>query len=259
MIKSTNKILLIIFLLSPASSLLSQFDYSEFDQLLQKYVVEKRVLYSQLLEEKEKLFRFTNLLAQVSPISDPEMFKDNNEKLAYWINAYNAFILKIIIEHYPIKSIKDINFVGFTVWLTKNNIGGEDISFKSLEDDIIRGEFHDPRIHFALNCASISCPPLQDRAFLPDLLDDQLDESTKSFINDMNNVRINDERGVLYLSSIFDWYEDDFIDWLHENKELEDPHLLDYIKLYYDGQIIDEWYENDIEFLDYNWNLNDKL
>jgi hypothetical protein len=143
--------------------------------------------------------------------------------------------------------------------LTTNTIGGEDISFKSLEDDIIRAEFNDPRIHFAINCASISCPPLKDRAYLPDILDNQLDESSKLFINDKNNFRINDEEGAVYLSSIFDWYEDDFIGWLHEKKKIEKPHLLDYIKLFYDGQIIDECYKYDIIFLDYNWLLNEKL
>jgi hypothetical protein len=244
-------------ILFSSSSVFSQFDFSEFDRLLHKYVKGNSVNYSQLVDEKENLYKFTHMLSEISPRSHPDKFKSKNEQLAYWINAYNAFILRIIIENYPVDSIKDINFIGFTVWLNKNNIGGEEISFKSLEDDIIRGEFKDPRIHFAINCASFSCPPLKNRAFLSAILDKQLDESTKSFINDKNNFKVDEEKNLLYLSSIFDWYDDDYFDWLRENKEIEEPHLLDYIKLYYNGQIKDEWYTLDIEFFDYNWNLND--
>jgi hypothetical protein len=196
-------------------------------------------------------------MSEFSPNSHPENFKSENEQLAYWINAYNAFILKIIMENYPVESIKDINFIGFTIWLNKNLIGGEEISFKSLEDDIIRDRFKDPRIHFAINCASFSCPPLKDRAYYPEILDKQMNESTISFINDKNNFWIDEDESIIYLSSIFDWYENDFINWLNKNKNIEEPHLLDYIKLYYDGEIKEKLYELDIEFIEYNWQLND--
>jgi hypothetical protein len=173
----------------------SQFDYSQLDEIVGKYVQGINVNYSQLLEDKEKLFNFTNSLAETSPNSHPEKFKTRNQQLAYWINAYNAYILKIIIENYPVDSIKDIKFIGFTVWLHKNTLGGEEISFKALEDDIIRDIYKDPRIHFAINCASFSCPPLRNEAYLPEILDEQMDESTSSFINDKNNFRIAEEEG----------------------------------------------------------------
>jgi hypothetical protein len=240
-----------------SGSVFGQFDYAEFDALLKSYVRGNSVDYSQLIEEKDKLFNFTNILAKVSPNSHPEKFQTKNEQLAYWINAYNAFILKIIIENYPVDSIKDINFIGFTVWLTKNTIGGEEISFKSLEDDIIRDEFKDPRIHFAINCASYSCPPLINEAYLPESLDEQMDNSTKSFINNENNVLINEEDRIIYLSSIFDWYDDDYYDWLRAEYGIEEPHILDYIKLYYEGKIEDNLYEFDIEYFEYSWELND--
>ena len=257
MFRNNNIPAIIFLILLSSTSVFSQFDYSEYNLLLQKYVEGNSVNYSDLLKEKEILFKFTDTVSDVSPRSNPEKFKSQHEKLAYWINAYNAFILKIIIDNYPVESIKDINFIGFTVWLTKNNFGGEDISFKSLEDDIIRSEFNDPRIHFAINCASYSCPPLRNEAFLPEILDTQMDQSTRSFINDVNNFMVDEENGLLYLSSIFDWYDDDFFVWLQKNQEIEEPHLLDYIKLYYNGEIKDEWYRLDIEFNEYNWNLND--
>ena len=147
-----------------------QIEYSEYDALLRKYVKGNSVNYSELMKETNTLLKFTSSLSEVSPKSHPDKFKSKNERLAYWINAYNAFILKIIIENYPLESIKDIKFIGFTVWLHKNNLGGEEISFMALEDDIIRDEFKDPRIHFAINCASFSCPPLRNEAFLPEKL-----------------------------------------------------------------------------------------
>ena len=248
----------ILFLLK-VNDVYSRIDYTEFDLLLQKIVSGNSVDYNQLLKEKETLKSFTNILAEISPDSHPDMFKTENQKLAYWINAYNAFILKIVIENYPVESIKDINFIGFTVWLNKNLIGGEEISFKSLEDDIIRARFKDPRIHFAINCASFSCPPLKNRAYFPEKLEIQLDESTNSFINNKNNFKIDEQEQTIYMSSIFDWYRNDFIDWLHKNKNIKEPHLLDYIKLYYDGQINEKFYTLDIEYLDYNWRLNEKL
>ena len=248
---------IVFLILLKVGLVFAQFDYTEFDTLLQKFIEGNSVKYSELLEEKVTLFNFTDELSKVSPRSHPERFKSRNEQLAYWINAYNAYILKIIVEHYPVESIKDINFIGFTVWLTTNNLGGEEISFKSLEDDIIREEFKDPRIHFAINCASYSCPPLVNRAYLPETLDDQMDKSTILFINNEENFRIDEEEGIIYLSSIFDWYDDDFFDWLREIKNIEEPHILDYIKLYFKGTMKDEWYNLDIEFYDYNWQLND--
>ncbi len=257
MYKNIKIVFFSILFLWNTDSVFSQFDYSDFDSLLQKYVNGNNVRYSQFLEVKAKLDTFTNKMSKVSPNSHPEYFKSKNEQLAYWINAYNAFILKTVVENYPIESIKDINFIGFTIWLNKNLIGGEEISFKSLEDDIIRDKFNDPRIHFAINCASFSCPPLKNRAYFPEILDKQLDESTRAFINDKNNFRIDEDQGILYLSSIFDWYDDNFLDWLYKNENIEEPDMLDYIKLYYDGQIKEEYYSFDIEYYDYNWQLND--
>jgi len=234
-----------------------QFEYGPYDKLLQSYVQGKNVDYEGLLKDKDILSAFTEKMGESSPHSDPEKFNSRNEQLAYWINAYNAFILMVIIENYPVESIKDINFIGFTIWLKKNLIGKEKISFKSLEDDIIRDEFKDPRIHFAINCASFSCPPLRNEAYIPESLEKQMEASSRDFINDENNVLFDHSTRILYLSAIFDWYDDDFLDYLSQNKNIEEPHLLDFIKLYYNDEVKDEWYNYDIVFLEYNWDLND--
>jgi hypothetical protein len=235
----------------------AQIDYAQYDSLLKETVINKTVDYKKLQQSRNILDNFTKQLEKVSPDSHPDLFQDRNSELAYWINAYNAFILKKIVDNYPVESIKDINFIGFTIWLDKNIIGGEKISFKSLEDDIIRDRYKDPRIHFAINCASISCPALVNRAYLPDQLDWQLDASTVAFINDSNNVWLNHQDQQIYLSAIFNWYESDFTDWLAAERQIEDPQLIDYLKIYYNVSIDSAWYEYKIEFLDYNWGLND--
>ena len=235
-----------------------KFDYNLFDNLLNKYVSGNSVNYNDLIKEKEKLFKFTVQLAMISPDSHEELFPTKNDKLAYWINAYNAFILETIIKDYPVESIKDINFIGFTVWLNKNLLGGEKISFKSLEDDIIRERFKDPRIHFAINCASASCPPLINEVYLPETLESQFNKSTTNFINNKNNFMIDVNEKVVYISAIFDWYEDDFIEWLkNKHPEINSPVILDYIKIYYNETIKNDWYEFDIEVNDYDWSLNE--
>ena len=103
-------ITVLLFLLN-TNSVYSQIDYSEFDTLLHKYVKGNSVKYSQLIEEKDRLLLFTEKLSEVSPKSHPLYFKSENEQLAYWINAYNAFILKIIVENYPVESINEINIL----------------------------------------------------------------------------------------------------------------------------------------------------
>ena len=250
-------ILNFIFLISFTQAS-EKFDYTLLDIILKTYVSGDKVNYKDLLNDKEKLIEFTTKLAKISPDSHPELFPNKNDKLAYWINAYNAYILQTIINEYPVESIKDINFIGATIWWNKNLLGGEKISFNELEHDIIRDRFKDPRIHFAINCASISCPPLINEAYLPQTLDEQLDKSTKAFINNENNFKVDIKNKTIYMSAIFDWYEEDYIDWLIKNqKKGDDPIILDYIKLYYQKQFKEAWYYYDIEVLEYDWSLNE--
>ena len=259
MFKSVKYIVIIFLITSSINvSALDKFNYNLYDKLLNKYVKGEKVNYKGLIKDKEILFKFSNQLAMFSPDSHIELFPERNDKLSYWINAYNAYILETIVKDYPVESIKDINFIGVTVWLNKNVLGGEKISFKSLEDDIIRERFKDPRIHFAINCASVSCPPLLNEAYLPEKLDEQMERSTKYFINNKNNFKIDENIKVIYISAIFDWYEDDFTDWLKkEYPQMKNPVILDYIKLYYNETFLDEWYEFDIKIMDYDWSLNE--
>ena len=168
------------------------------------------------------------------------------EKLTYWINAYNAFTVKLIVDHYPIKSIKDIG--GSVVMLNSAwdikffNIGGVNFDLNTIEHEIIRKEFNEPRIHFAINCASISCPNLRNEAYEVDKLEYQLNDQTFSFLNDKSKNHITNEDSKL--SKLFNWFKADF---------QKNGSLASFIKTYRS----DFNAENSIEYLDYNWGLNE--
>jgi len=218
-------------------------NHDVWDQLLQKYVSEEgKVNYKGFVQDSVLLKKYLNDLSTHAPGNN----WTENEKLAYWINAYNAFTVELIINHYPIKSIKDIsNGIAFvnSPWDIKFfKIGGIDFDLTTIEHEILRKEFNEPRIHFAINCASISCPRLKNKAFVAENINEQLEEVTTSFINNPSKNNITEQR--TQLSKIFDWFQSDF------NKE---GSLIDYIKKY--NPLITE--SNDIEYLDYNWGLNE--
>ncbi len=170
--------------------------------------------------------------------------KDNwtkNEKLSYWINVYNAFTLKLVIDNYPVKTILEIN-EGKPWDLSFIRIGDNSFSLNQVENDILRKDFNEPRIHFAINCASISCPNILNRAYEPAILNDQLELVTKAFINDQNRNTITS--ASIQISKIFDWFRNDFeqaggvISFLNKYSKFKiqtTPNIL---------------------YKDYNWNLN---
>lgn len=168
------------------------------------------------------------------------------EEMAYWINAYNAFTVKLIIDHYPLESIKDLG-KGLPVisspWDLKFfKIGELDFDLNTIEHEILRKKFNEPRIHFAINCASFSCPKLRNEAFVPARLEAQLEDQTMSFIHNPDKNIINASETLL--SSIFDWFASDF------NKN--EP-VLDFIKRYQPE--LNK--ANKVEYISYSWKLNE--
>jgi hypothetical protein len=151
--------------------------------LLQKHVSSKgKVNYKALKADKANLDAYTAALAKQIPNSS----WSKNASLAYWINAYNAFTLKLIVENYPLKSITNLS--GGKPWDVKNiDLAGKKYSLNNIENDIIRPQFKDARIHFAVNCAAVSCPPLANTAFTEANINSLLDARTKSFINSAEN------------------------------------------------------------------------
>ncbi|MGV7221379.1 MAG: DUF547 domain-containing protein [Nitrospinales bacterium] len=189
---------------------------------------------------------FIRYIAQVSPQIRPEMFLKPEDKLAYYINAYNALALYGVIQ----KNIPT-DFDGLThrakfFLLTKYVVGGERISLQNLENEVIR-PLGDPRIHFALNCMVKSCPRLPQEVFMAVTLDQQLDDATREFINSPKHVQVNIEKKEVRLSSILKWYKDDFVNPQQASS------LIKYINRYRQERIPESY---EVEFLEYDWTVN---
>ncbi len=212
-------------------------DHSAWDKLLKKYVADKGLVdYKGFKKEQDQLAQYLNMLSEKNPTDAWSV----QELLAYYINLYNAATVKLIIENYPLKSIKDIN----GAW-TKGRvkIGENKLSLGGIENGILR-KMNEPRIHFAINCASFSCPKLMNEAFTASKINEQLERATKEFINsDKNDISATNPK----LSSIFDWYKKDF-----EVTGKQD--VIGYINQYARTKINRD---AKIVYKNYDWNLNE--
>lgn len=187
----------------------AQVDHSNWGELLGKHVgADGRVSYSGFAEDSAGLNHYLIELTS----NPPSEAWSQEEKLAYWINAYNAFTVKLVVEHFPVSSIKDIKkgipFVS-SVWdINFIIIGDKKLSLNDIEHKILRKDFDEPRIHFAIVCASKSCPELRNEAYTADKLEQQLEGQAIDFINDDSKNHIEEEE--IQISSIFKWFEKDF-------------------------------------------------
>ena len=202
--------------------------------------------YTGLIQDVSELQTYLDLLSKNPP--DPQTWSED-EQMAYWINAYNAFAIKLITDHYPVQSIQDLNptikIPGIrTVWHKKFfKIGEKRASLDQIEHKILRTQFEEPRIHFAINCASISCPPLRSEAFTPEKLHVQLDDQARQFINDTTRNKITNTS--LKLSKIFRWFKGDFT---------KNGSLVDFLNRYSNQTIAEN---ATIIWMNYDWGLND--
>ncbi|MBP2831721.1 DUF547 domain-containing protein [Aquimarina sp. U1-2] len=236
----TPKYILIIISLFFIYTLQSQdnFDHSTWDQALLLNVSDDgKVDYNGFMRDSSQLYKYFKELSDRPP-------KENwsrEEKMAYWINAYNAYTIKLIIDSYPLKSIKDIK----DPWDKKFfKIDGVWHSLGELEHKILR-KFGDPRIHFAINCASISCPVVWNRAYTAENLQTALDQQTEKFINDSSRNSITSE--VVSVSKIFSWYKKDF--------KVNGGDVKDFINRYAAVKIDNQSKKG---YMEYNWNLNEQ-
>lgn len=214
---------------------------AEYGRLLGKYATPNGVRYAAWKSnaaDVQALDSIVNAIAAQNVSGMPQ-----KEQLAFYLNAYNAWIIHEVLEKYPTKSIKDTLFTFFTGKRIK--VAGEEMSFNRLEKDIIIPRFKEPRIHVALNCASQSCPPLLGETFRADKLDGQLERLAKGFVNSDRGVRVAGDNKSAALSKIFDWYKDDFaagggaVGFVNKRRT---PPLPDGVKITYQ---------------DYDWALND--
>jgi hypothetical protein len=242
--------ILIIFSLTiaPLASA-TTFDYSKFDRLLKTYVDDQGLVdYNAIAKDT----RFQDTIESLKSVNTAEMTP--NGQLAFWINAYNAVTIAKVIKWKPKKSVRETLFPG--VWTStkffttrEHLVAGKQLSQDDIEHEILRKQLNDPRIHFAIVCASSSCPKLARFAFTEENVQRQLEAETRKYINSGRGVRIDHAENTLYLSKIFDWFGSDF-----KNKS---GSVLAFIKLYLDeGAMAFLDRKPKISYIHYNWALN---
>ncbi|MBD0830778.1 DUF547 domain-containing protein [Aestuariibaculum sediminum] len=236
------KLVLCIFLIGSFQISRYELQAQENDSRLWNTLLQKHVTPNGIVDYKAFKKQHHILKDYIHFLSEhvPGKTANKNEVLAFWINAYNALTIDLVLRHYPISSIKNIK----KPWkqpLWKFNEQWYDLS--TIEHDILR-KMEEPRIHFAINCASISCPKLQNFAFTPNQLEEQLTIATTTFLNDTtkNSISINQ----LELSKIFKWYRSDFL--------AQDKSIAHFISRYTESTISEN---ATISFKPYNWNLNE--
>jgi len=191
----------------------TDFSYDDWNVVLKKYVDDNGLVdYQGLNADRQALDRFVGQIETTGPKSDPDAFPTREDRLAYYINAYNAQVFKGVLSlSADAKTVWGFTGTGLGFFVRmKVTVDGETMSLKSLEDDLIREGFKDPRIHAALNCASVGCPQLPAEAFEPERLDEQLDAEMTEFVNEERNCKIDTAAGTAALSKIFDWFREDF-------------------------------------------------
>ena len=223
-------------------------EHGDLDSMLKKHVTGDRVNYSTFKLDQQALEQYLERIAKINTDSC-----NRNELLALYINAYNAATILLILENYPnIKSIKDIP--GKKRWDDQRwKVAGEIHSLSTLEHQVLRKRFQEPRIHFAINCASISCPPLRNEAYTPLKLEEQLNSAATYFNRDFKGVQWDVKESTLVLSRIYDWYKSDFE---------KDKDLIQYILPFVSPEDSESLRRKSrdrigISFSAYDWSLND--
>jgi hypothetical protein len=236
---------------SPLSD--SGFDHSHalYGKVLDAFVADGWVDYAGLQRDPADLNAYLDRLASVS--SEEFTGWSEPERLAFLINLYNAATLELIIDHYPVKSIKKIWPPWKSPWKQEVvRLFGEKVTLDHVEHGLIRKNYKEPRIHFALVCAAISCPPLRKEPYTPERLDEQLTDEGRNFLNTPDKNRVDLANRTAYLSKIFKWFSGDF----EENA----GSILAFVRPYFPEEIskkIDEGTFR-VEYLDYDWALNDR-
>jgi hypothetical protein len=232
--------------------------HADFTSLLKDIVVPGGVRYADLKQSKSRLESYVEKLHAASPKQIESWTRE--QRFAFWINVYNAHTLWLVADHYPVKSIKDIGTLFTRVWnkqfIDMPSFDPEEkkakLSLSEVEHEILRPQFKDARVHAAINCASESCPPLRAEAFVAESLDEQLEEQARAWLADESRNRFDATQGELGLSSIFDWFKDDF--------ERESGSVQAWVAAHAPEET-GAWLRDakgvKIRFLDYSWKLND--
>lgn len=251
------KVIAAVFaLLLPFSAFAFDQNHAAWTQVLSKYQDSHGLIrYRQLKSDAaaDKNHPFNTYLNAIQHVSTNEYNSWNsNQKKAFLINSYNALTVKLIVDNYPVKSIKKIGGLFTKPWNVKffSLLDGQITSLDPIEHQWLRPKFKDYRVHAAVNCASYSCPPLRHEAFVADKLDAQLDGQMRAWLGDRTRNQLDSGQGVYKLSKIFDWYGKDFEQWGGGPVNVINKFLKKPLSRETASQI-------KVEYLDYNWDLNE--
>ena len=225
------------------------FDHSNFDRILKAYVDDKGLVdYNGIAKDQ----RFSEYIESLQIAKVEEL--SSNGQLAFWINAYNAVTIDKVIKFKPKKSVRETFVPG--VWTStkfftsrEHVVAGKRLSQDDIEHEILRKEFRDPRIHFAIICASKGCPPLPRIAYTAQNVQDQLEEETRKYLNSPRGTRIDQAENTLYLSKLFDWFAGDFLHKSGSTLAFMEPYLNEDTRAFLKRKPM-------ISYLKYNWALN---
>jgi len=225
--------------------------------VLKKHVRDDDFDYAGLKRDPTEFDAYLKQLHAVTPDELATWTKE--QRFAFWINVYNAHTIELIVENYPLKTIRDLDRAlglksvfddEFIPMQAFHPDGADDLlSLNDVEHEILRKRFKDARVHAAVNCASISCPPLRGDAFVASNLDAQLEEQMRGFVNDPARNRIDGAREELQLSEIFKWFREDF--------ERDAGSLREYLLKFVPEQDAEVVRQAKLRYLDYDWGLND--
>ena len=246
-------VLMVCVVLAPSSAW--AFDFKDWNGLLKKHVGPTTIANVRLAgvdyPAMKKDPAYSKLIADLKSFS-PSTLKTQEERMSFWINVYNVMAVKMVVDHYPVDSIKDAGSLFESVWKKEVGVvGGKAVTLNDIEHETLR-KMGDPRIHVAIVCASVSCPDLRNEAYTADKLDAQLDDQFKQFLeNRGKGLQVDRGKKRVTLSKIFDWFEEDF-----EPK----GGVLSFISRYAPGKdrSLLKTGKVDVSYLDYNWDLNKK-
>lgn len=249
-----NYFVVIGFLLLFNVSLAGAFDFAGWDALVKKHVktdtIDGVVLNTVAYKELKGNPEFKKITDGLKTVSLADL-KTKEEKLSFWINTYNILAVKVVVDNYPVESIKDVGSLLKSVWKRPAGVvAGKERNLNDVEHEILR-KMGEPRIHVAIVCASVSCPDLRKEAFTPDRLNEQLDDQVKMFLeNTGKGMKIDAKKKRVYVSSIFKWFKEDF-----ESQGGVTSFISRYATSSQQKSLKD--YGGKLKYLDYNWDLNE--
>jgi len=249
----------------------SGFAHDAFEELLLKYVDADGAVdfdrWHRNASDRALLDGYLAAVGSFSPAVTPQRFPGKSDALAYWMYAYNGYVIKSVLDHWPIESVTDVKApieavtgLGF-FYRQRFHFGGTPLSLYTVENERIRKAFHDPRIHFVLYCASGSCPVLRPELPTGDELERLLQEATVDFISDPQNVRVDHENEQIVLSAIFKMYRSDFIKELTRRGLSSDSDVIGYVASVAPDSLqaeLNRAAEYGVSFADYDWAISKK-